>query len=208
MIIAKLGGLIALKICKKLAYDCLYLDELTIYGKDSDLDNMRTQWIPRGEMQHVLAALTPPNRLAAEVSMATGLRISDVLSLKPVKLEKARCTVTELKTGKTRPVYWPLDLLERMRAVAGKNFVFEGRCSGLKHRTRQAVYKDIKRAAAAFRLPENIAPHSLRKIYAVDLYHRTKNMDKVRRLLNHSSEPVTMLYALADQLDKRKAGRL
>ena len=35
---------------------------------------MRSEWIEKGEMEHVLAALMPENRLACEISLATGLR--------------------------------------------------------------------------------------------------------------------------------------
>ena len=82
--------------------------------------------------------------------------------------------------------------------------MFEGRLDGRKHRTRQAVFKDIKRAAAAFGLKRNVAPHSLRKIYAVDEFEKTGNLKKVQKLLNHSDEAVTILYAMANVIGNRK----
>lgn len=42
----------------------------------------RADWVDREAMGHVLAALMPENRLAVEIAMSTGLRISDVLSIK------------------------------------------------------------------------------------------------------------------------------
>jgi site-specific recombinase XerC len=60
------------------------------------------------------------------------------------------------------------------------------------------VWKDVKRAAAAFRIPQNVAPHSFRKVYAVDLLKKYGDIDRVRRALNHRSETITMIYALAD----------
>ena len=68
-----------------------------------------------------------------------------------------------------------------------------------KHHTRQAVWKDVKRAAAAFRIPQNVAPHSFRKVFAVELMKKYGDIEKVRRALNHNSESVTLIYALADQ---------
>jgi integrase len=88
-------------------------------------------------------------------------------------------------------------------AISGKIFVFEHRLDPLRPRTRQAVYKDIKRAAAAFRVPINVAPHSARKIYAVAEYKKDMNVKRVQELLNHSSEAVTMIYILADALTER-----
>lgn len=158
-------------------------------------------------MEHLLAALMPQNRLALEVSMATGLRIGDVLSLRSCDLaraaDKGRITVRESKTGKSKRIYIPVYLVERMLMVSGKYFVFEHRTDRKKHRTRQAVFKDLKRVAIAFRLKANIAPHSCRKIYAVEQFHRCGDLKKVQKLLNHENEAVTMLYAMADELTKR-----
>jgi integrase len=164
---------------------------------------LRTDYIARRELGHVLAALTVPNRLALEVSLSTGLRISDVLALKTVNL-RARLTVREFKTGKNRRIYLNAELLERMRHLAGRYYVFEGRLSVKRPRTRQAVWRDLKRAARAFRVEVNIAPHSARKIYAVDFYHKCGyDINKVKNLLNHTNSSITMLYALADTLTQR-----
>lgn len=165
---------------------------------------MRTDWAPKGEILHVLAALQPQNRLACEISLATGLRINDVLALKPDQVQKQRFTVREEKTGKTRAIYLPKELQDRALTCSGKHFVFEGRCNGKTHRTRQAVFKDLKRVAKLFGVKENVAPHSLRKIYAVEEYQKHGNLKRVQKLLNHSNEAVTQLYAFANVIDKRK----
>lgn len=165
---------------------------------------MRTDWIPKGEMEHILSALYPHNRLACEISLATGLRINDVLALTPEKVKKQRFTIREEKTGKTRFIRLPIELVKRCLAGAGQHYVFEGRLNGRTHRTRQAVYKDLKRVSEAFNVKKNIAPHSLRKIYAVEEYEKSGNLKKVQKLLNHSSEAVTILYAMANVIRARK----
>lgn len=165
---------------------------------------MRSEYAPKGEVLHILAALQPLNRLACEISLFTGLRINDVLALKTSQVQKGRFTVREEKTGKTRSVYLPKELQARALACSGQHFVFEGRLNGKKHRTRQAVFKDLRRAADLFRLKSHISPHSLRKIYAVEEYSKYGSLKKVQKLLNHSDEAVTMLYALADRLGKRR----
>ncbi len=159
------------------------------------------------EFRHILAALTPANRLAIEVSLSTGLRISDVLELRTGLLKK-RMIVWEKKTGKRKFVYINSDLLEQILRQAGRIYVFEGRTNPNKHRSRQAVYKDIKRAARLFRIPQKmvVSPHSARKIYAVNALKKYGNLEKVQNLLNHSSEAVTMVYAMADILTARKLG--
>ena len=86
-----------------------------------------------------------------------------------------------------------------LKKQAGKRWVFASPVDPHKHRTRQAVWKDVKRAAKLFRFPQNIAPHSVRKVYAADLLQKYGDIAVVRRALNHSSDAVTMIYALADQ---------
>ncbi len=162
---------------------------------------MRTDWAPREEVEHILAALMPENRLACEVSMRTGLRIGDVLQLKTSQLRQ-RFTVQEEKTGKNKRVYLNDSLLNNLLHFSGKYYVFPHRTDGRKHRTRQAVYKDLRRAAVLFRCKEKLRPHSMRKIYAVEQYEKSKDLARVRRLLNHSSEAVTWIYAMADIITK------
>ena len=158
---------------------------------------MRTEYLLQREVDLVLAALTETNRLVIRTALHTGLRVGDVLQLQPWQL-RPHFWVTEDKTGKRRQVGLPEPLLSDLRNHAGKYWVFPGR-NPRKHHTRQAVWKDVKRAAQAFRLPQNVAPHSFRKVYAVELMQKYGDIEKVRRALNHNSETVTMIYALAEQ---------
>ena len=166
---------------------------------------MRSEWAPKGEIMYILRAMHPKNALACEVSLFTGLRINDVLALKSELLKSNRFTVREQKTGKTKRIYLPQNLHSRMLACSGQHFVFEGRLNGKTHRTRQAVFKDIKRVINAFGLKKQISPHSMRKVYAVNEFKNSGgNIKRVQKLLNHNSEAVTYLYALADLVTKKK----
>lgn len=177
----------------------------------------RSDWVSGDIMSHILAALTLENRLAILCSIYTGLRIGDVLDLRTERVRNAaaaahgggiRLTVRESKTGKNRRVGLPAGLVDDLLAIAGKIYIFESRTDRRRHRTRQAVYKDIKRAAAAFRLPKKlqVSPHTARKMYAVRAYRQSADVRKVQRLLQHSDEAVTMIYAMADELTARKIG--
>lgn len=147
----------------------------------------------------------PSNREALRLSMDYGMRIGDVLRMPVSAVRAGKWSFKEEKTGKRRVVR----LSERHRAacmsIAGRVYVFEHRLDPYRHRTRQAVYKDLKRIAVMFRLP-HITPHSGRKIYSVERYKESGgNLKKVQRLLNHSDEAVTVLYALADELSSYNA---
>ena len=165
---------------------------------------MRTQWVKDDIIKNILSALTVENRLACIVSLETGLRIGDVLALKTSQLLKSdgRFTVKEMKTGKSKRVRLSHNLLSECLKISGRYFVFEHRTNPKLHRTRQAVFKDLKRSAKAFRVSKNIAPHSMRKVYAVNAFKKYGSVKKVSELLNHSDEAVTYIYAMADRIMK------
>ena len=162
---------------------------------------MTTAYIDKVALSHVLSALMPANALACRVSLETGLRIGDVLQLRPEQIKKQQFTIREMKTGKSRRVYLSKKLWLDLRAHSGDYWVFPGR-DPHKHRTRQAVWADVKRARVLFRMSENVSPHSMRKIAAVDKFRRTGDLKKVQLFLNHENMAVTMLYAMADVLAK------
>lgn len=166
---------------------------------------MKTEYLLNKEIEHVLAALTPQNRLIARVCLHTGLRVGDVVALRTEQIG-LQFMVTEAKTKKRRRVGLPAELLGAIKAQAGEEWAFPGTKAGA-HKTRQAVWFDVKRAAKAFRLPQNVAPHSFRKVYAVELLDKYGDLDRVKRALNHSSLEVTMIYAMADKLLTAKRGR-
>jgi len=186
---------------------CKNILQLTFLGLTTGGDILRTDWIDKKELEHLLSSLMPQNRLVLEISLATGLRVGDVLNLRSTALlgaSEGKLTVREQKTGKTRRIRIPKDLLQRAIGSSGRVFVFEGRQDWRKHRTRQAVFKDLKRIARAFRLKPNVSPHTARKSWAVDELRKHGDLKRIQKLLNHSSEAVTMIYAMADQLTQRK----
>ena len=166
---------------------------------------MRTEYLLQKEVEQVLDLLTYENRLLARLLLHTGLRVGDALRLRPEQL-KPNLWITEQKTGKRRQVGIPEPLLSDLRSAAGAVWVFPG-TDPAKPRTRQALWKDIKRAARACRLTSNAAPHSMRKVYAVELLRQYGDIDRVRRALNHGGVEVTLIYAMADKRLRAKGKR-
>lgn len=171
-------------------------------------DTVRAGWMDDELCRLVLAAMMPANRLALEVSDATGLRIDDVLSLHTGDIKRtARPYVTDSKTGKRHRIYIPVELRERMLQQAGSVWVWPGRLRPkIDHRTRQAVYKDMMQAVAIYKRngtmnrQQHVSPHTMRKRAAVRAY-RKGGIDAAADLLVHDEQHslVTLIYALADQ---------
>lgn len=168
---------------------------------------MTTDYLLHREMEHVFAALMPGNRLVCRVCVSTGLRVGDVVQLRTEQLAR-QFWITEQKTGKRRRVNLTDDLLRQLQAQAGEVWAFPSPGHPDRHRTRQAVWYDVKRASKAFRLPQNVGVHSLRKVYAVRLMEACKgNVGRVQRALNHSDAATTMIYAMAYEVYRTKYGQ-
>lgn len=171
---------------------------------------MRTDYINNDTIGVLLWALTPADKLICEIMLQTGWRVEDVLNIKTEQVVKAlnkkrtNISIIEQKTGKKSTKYIPREILSSVQSQAGTIYAFEHRDDFTRHRTRQAVYSDLKRVAKKFGLKINLAPHSMRKNYAVYIYNKTGDMQKVQSALNHDNQMVTVLYALSDQLLKKQ----
>ena len=159
---------------------------------------MKSEYLRPDEIWCISQLLTTRNAVVVKTLLHTGLRVGDVLTLKKSDIKK-QFWITEQKTGKRRRVNLPGALISEIMAQTEPEnpWAFPGRKPG-EHRTRQAVWKDLKRAAKAFRIPANATPHSLRKTFAVEEYQKSGDLEKVSRSLGHSDSIVTLLYALAD----------
>lgn len=162
---------------------------------------MRVDYIKPSIYKKIYMVMQYENALALRTSLETGLRIGDVLQLRPQDINGRTVTVTAQKTGKECQKVLSADLCKRLSQIAGKKWVFEGRF-GDKPRTRGAVWKDIKKAAKVLKLKENVGCHSARKTYAVELFHE-EGLPTVQQELQHDNVDTTMLYAFADLLSDK-----
>lgn len=141
--------------------------------------------------------MTPPNRLAIEVSLTTGLRIGDVLAIRAQQVAPVM-RIRAAKTGKVAQVEISAELCARLRGQCSPRspWVWPGRTDPQKHRTRQAVWADFKRAVRRLGLPPNLSVHSARKSYAMELLRRTGDYGAVQDALQHDTLQTTLLYLL------------
>lgn len=153
--------------------------------------------------------MEPENALALRVARYTGLRISDVLSLRLAQVREAlvtgSVTVIEQKSGKLREIALSPELISDLlwisRGAPDGHYAFPHRLDPRRHRTRQAVWADMRRVMRRMGVePYKYSPHSARKAYAVDIYARTSDLEYVRKILNHDNIAVTAMYALSDRM--------
>lgn len=164
---------------------------------------MRTTYLNPTTYNRLYGIMQYPNVLALRVCLETGLRIDDVLKLRVTDLNKRTIRGVADKTDKTFKKVLSADLANRLREISGSEFIFPHRLKRSEHRTRQAVWKDVKKAAKLLGLAGNIAPHSARKTYAVELF-KESGLPAVQKELQHDMASTTMIYAFADLLDKKE----
>ena len=164
---------------------------------------MRADYADKRLYKALFAHMTYDNALALRTSLETGLRIGDVLALRPTDIRGRTIYYKASKTGKRGRCTVTKDLADRLRRAAGSVYVFESRTDANKHRSRQAVWRDVKRAAAALRAAgllddRNLSVHSARKTFAVDDMERHR-LRHTQRALQHRDKSTTKLYALSDK---------
>lgn len=131
-----------------------------------------------------------PAALAWDIAVQTGLRISDIVRLHD--LPGRRWVQREMKTGKYRLVEVSPSLWRRM-ASARYGVLFPGKSEGW-HLHRDTVGHAIHRTARQLRLPPGCGMHSARKMYAIRLYHETKDLVSVQHALGHGKLDTTLRY--------------
>ena len=149
-------------------------------------------------------ALGLRNRAIFELMYATGMRVSELISLPCVSCSFMDGVIRVLGKGKKERVvpfgefasYWVQQYLEKSRHLLLKNKVSE--ILFLSERgaplTRQAVWKLFRICAFEAGLSDNFSPHSIRHAFATHLLNHGADLRAVQLLLGHSDISTTQIY--------------
>jgi integrase len=158
---------------------------------------MRSKYIDRKELEKLRSMLAEEAWLPLWVSLETGLRIGDVVKLRRQNLQADGLHYQAQKTGKRGVAKISADLRKVLANKRGK-WLFPSPYKQGKHITRQCAWARVKKAAELAGLEaDGVSPHSLRKVFAVELY-REKGFKAVQEALQHSSAATTEIYSFAD----------
>ena len=151
-------------------------------------------------------ALGLRDRTMLELMYASGLRVSEIVSLKTVALglNEGVVRVVNGKGGKERLVpfgaeagEWLRRYLQEARPILleGKSCqeVFVGRHTG-SGLTRQAFWVIIKRYAQLADIKVALSPHTLRHAFATHLLNHGADLRVVQLLLGHADISTTQIY--------------
>ena len=146
------------------------------------------------------------DRTMLELMYASGLRVSEIVSLKTVALglNEGVVRIVNGKGGKERLVpfggeagQWLRRYLAEARTplLEGKSSdaLFIGRHTGAAL-TRQAFWALIKRYATQASIPVALSPHTLRHAFATHLLNHGADLRVVQLLLGHADISTTQIY--------------
>ena len=142
-------------------------------------------------------ALPPTARLAWDVAVCTGLRVSDVLQLRPDMLSRGRTAIVERKTGKWRSIHMPDSLYDRLidhAALHKSDWCFPAATDSDKPMSRDVIGAQLRRVNRLVAPQYTLSMHSARKIYAINLYRKTGDYNAVQRDLGHEHLSTTLIY--------------
>lgn len=125
-----------------------------------------------------------------------GLRIGDVLNLKPSNFNNLKFTLVESKTKKFQYRQINEKLYLMIMDYIVQNEIKQA--DVLIPLTSRAIQKHLKYITDYLQM-DNISTHSFRKMFATTIYTETSDIYLVKELLNHSSVATTERYVRMSQ---------
>ncbi len=144
------------------------------------------------------------NKAILELMYATGLRISEVISLEFKNIDFEECIVRVMGKGNKERIVpindYALDALntyiEEYRPLMIKketnNYIFLNNHG--KKMTRQGVFKMIKQECLKKGIKKDISPHTIRHTFATHLLLNGAELRIIQELLGHSDIRTTQIY--------------
>jgi integrase len=142
-------------------------------------------------MQTEMNAINPTFGALWFLGCETGLRIGDILRLTVRTCSRSTLNVIEQKTAKERRITLSESCWDMIDSIAdgrpSRSLVFP--------MTRQTAHRHIVNVSERLGL-KGIGCHSMRKIFAWNVYRRNYDINEVKKELNHKYLSTTILYLL------------
>ena len=157
---------------------------------------MKSKYLETLEVKALRECLDEYSWLPLWVALETGLRVGDVVKLRTANLKPDGLHYKAQKTKKNGIAKISAELRKKLNK-RGK-WLFPSPYKAGQHITRQCVWARVKKACERAGLSaEGVSPHSLRKVFAVELY-RKEGFRAVQDALQHSNGATTEIYSFAD----------
>ena len=152
----------------------------------------------------VTDAFSSRNKAILELMYATGLRISEVISLEFKNVDYDECIIRVMGKGSKERIVpvndyaikYLKEYIDNYRPELVKNdinnYIFLNNHGRML--TRQGIFKMIKNYAALKNIKKTIGPHTLRHTFATHLLENGADLRVIQELLGHSDISTTQIY--------------
>lgn len=152
----------------------------------------------------VTDAFSSRNKAILELMYATGLRISEVISLEFKNIDYDECIIRVMGKGSKERIVpvndyaikYLKEYINNYRPELVKNeinnYIFLNNHGRML--TRQGIFKIIKNYAALKNIKKTIGPHTLRHTFATHLLENGADLRVIQELLGHSDISTTQIY--------------
>lgn len=152
----------------------------------------------------VTDAFSSRNKAILELMYATGLRISEVISLEFKNIDYDECIIRVMGKGSKERIVpvndyaikYLKEYINNYRHELVKNeinnYIFLNNHGRML--TRQGIFKIIKNYAALKNIKKTIGPHTLRHTFATHLLENGADLRVIQELLGHSDISTTQIY--------------
>ena len=156
------------------------------------------------KMKEYLKAKSDRDYMLFIIGINTALRISDILKLKAGDVRgKTHLEIKETKTRKRKKFkmnsFLISELSRYVQNLRDEHYLIHSSRSMLRPIDRHRAYVILNEAAKAVGIQGRIGTHTMRKTFGYHFYQKTKDLETLRRLLNHSNIEVTRRYIGIDQ---------
>ncbi len=165
---------------------------------------------PEEVMRLIEAADTRKSRLMIKMLYGSGLRVSELVNLKPEQLDFQEMigTVRKGKGSKDRIFKISSDLTQELQRhiedCKRKNNSLSFLFSCDQPLTTRNIQKIIQRAAKKAGLTKKVTPHTLRHSFATHLLDAGENILMIQQLLGHENLETTRIYTHISQEQIKK----
>ena len=149
--------------------------------------------------RHIWSARNPKHRALLMLLYSAGLRLGEVVRLRPPDLdvERGLVRVRRGKGGKDRYTLLARCAVEAVRiyrdAYPTDQWLFPGYRPD-RHLTTRSVQRIVKNAAEAACIEKDVTTHTLRHSFATHLLEAGTNLRVIQELLGHQSARTTQIY--------------
>ena len=158
--------------------------------------------LTKQEVQNLIeSAQTTKSKLIMQMLYSSGLRVSEIVKIKPVDLDLEENTgwVREGKGKKDRMFILSKKLSKKLDKFIKRhqdwNYIF----SISKSLTPRNIQKIIQNSAKKAGIEKSVHPHTLRHSFATHLLDAGTDLRKIQFLLGHSSIATTQIYTHISQ---------